>query len=122
MDEELKKIRKNLDFYKKEYDGAMIMFRVSGFYEMYDKDAIKASEILRICRINRMSYNMVGFPKNKLDEYLHKFIRNGYKVVIADMIDIEETAQHCKFMKIKPQNLTLRVIIMIINQLKTQKI
>jgi len=84
------KIKSNVEFYKKEYDGAMIIFRMGDFYEMYDEDAIKASEILGICRINRISYHMVGFPKGKLDEYLPKLIRNGYKVIIAHMIDIED--------------------------------
>ena len=84
------KIKRNVEFYKKEYNGAMVIFRMGDFYEMYDVDAIKASEILGICRINRMSYLMAGFPKNKLDEYLPKLIRNGHKVVIADMIDIED--------------------------------
>lgn len=84
------KIRTNVEFYKKEYNGAMIIFRVGDFYEMYNEDAIKASEVLEICRINRISHLMAGFPKNKLDEYLPKLIRNGYRVVIADMIDIED--------------------------------
>jgi DNA mismatch repair protein MutS len=89
MKEELK-IKRNVEFYKKEYDGAMIMFRVSGFYEMYDVDAIKASEILGICRILREGYYMVGFPNNKLDEYLPKLHQKGYRVVITDLIDIED--------------------------------
>lgn len=84
------KIKRNVEFYKKEYNGAMVIFRMGDFYEMYDVDAIKASEILGICGINRISYFMAGFPKNKLDEYLPKLIRNGYKVVIANMIDIED--------------------------------
>ena len=90
MNTELKKIRKNLDFYKKEYDGAIIMFRMGDFYEMYCEDADKAADILFLSFIKRNSYSLIGFPHYKLDEYLPKFIRNGYKVVIADMIDIED--------------------------------
>lgn len=90
MNTELKKIRKNLDFYKKEYDGAIIMFRMGDFYEMYCEDADKAADILFLSFIKRNSYSLIGFPNHKLDEYLPKLIRNGYKVVIADMIDIED--------------------------------
>lgn len=90
MNDELKKIRKNLDFYKKEYDGAIVIFRMGDFYEMYCEDADKAADILYLSFIRRKSYSLIGFPKNKIDEYLPKLIRNGYKVVIADMIDIED--------------------------------
>lgn len=90
MNVSVKKILKNLYLYKMEYDGAMVIFRAGDFYEMYGKDAEKASEILGICKVDRKAYCLIGFPKNALDEYLPKLIRNGYKVVIADMIDIED--------------------------------
>lgn len=90
MNDGLKKIRKNLDLYKKEYDGAMIMFRMGDFYEMYCEDAIRASDVLCVGTIERNLYCMIGFPNNKLEEYLKPLIRNGYRVVIADLIDIED--------------------------------
>ena len=90
MNVSVKKILKNLYLYKTEYDGAMVIFRAGDFYEMYGKDAEKASEILGIYKVDRKAYCLIGFPKNALDEYLPKLIRNGYKVVIADMIDIED--------------------------------
>lgn len=90
MNAELKRIRKNLDFYKKEHDGAMVIFRADDGYKMYCEDVEKASDILRVYLDDRVDYYQIWFPYDKLDEYLPKLIRNGYKVVIADMIDIED--------------------------------
>ena len=82
MNDELKRIRKNLDFYKKEYDGAMIVFRVGDSYKMYNEDAEKAGAILGLSVDDEFEFYF---------EYLPKLIRNGCKVVIADMIDIEDS-------------------------------
>lgn len=90
MDAKLKKIRKNLDFYKKEHDGAIIIFRANDGYMMFCEDVERASDILRVYLDDRIDYYQIWFPYDKLDEYLPKLIRKGYKVVIADMIDIED--------------------------------
>lgn len=81
MDAKLKKIRKNLDFYKKEYDGAMIIFRVGDSYKMYNEDAEKAGAILGLSVDAELEFYF---------EYLPRLQMNGCNVVMADMIDIED--------------------------------
>ena len=79
---------------KKEYQDAILIFRCGGFYETYMHDATTAAKILGIT-LTRSSkqkeddgsgLRMAGFPYFRLEEYMHKLIRAGYRIVICDQI------------------------------------
>jgi len=67
----------------------MLLFRCGDFYESYDDDAQKISEVLGITLTRRSSDNtrMAGFPYHALDTYLQKLIRSGIRVAICDQLE-----------------------------------
>ncbi|MDE7432795.1 MAG: hypothetical protein K2N34_12895 [Lachnospiraceae bacterium] len=74
---------------KKKHSDAILLFRVGDFYEMMDKDAIEASEILDITLVRRMAekdkpIDLAGFPQDALDTYLPKLVRAGKRVAICE--------------------------------------
>ena len=88
-------IKKQWDDLKAKHPDALLLFRIGDFYEMYNQDARKGSEILGITLIRRTSGNikeMAGFPYHALDTYLPKLIREGQRVAICDML--EEPKRH----------------------------
>ena len=76
---------------KSKHPDSLILFRSGDFYETYQQDAEKASDILGIILTNTKmkdpdgnSVKMAGFPCHALDTYLPKFIRAGERVAICD--------------------------------------
>ncbi|MEZ4842642.1 MAG: DNA mismatch repair protein MutS [Bacteroidia bacterium] len=77
---------------KAKYPGAMVLFRVGDFYETFNEDAVKASEILDIVLTKRANgkashVNLAGFPHHSLDTYLPKLVRAGQRVAICDQLE-----------------------------------
>ncbi|WP_462279942.1 DNA mismatch repair protein MutS [Salinivirga cyanobacteriivorans] len=77
---------------KNKYPDAILLFRVGDFYETFEQDAIKTSEILGITLTKRAngsaSYvELAGFPHHALDNYLPKLVRAGERVAICDQLE-----------------------------------
>ncbi|MBC7383237.1 MAG: DNA mismatch repair protein MutS [Bacteroidia bacterium] len=77
---------------KTKYPGAILLFRVGDFYEMFGEDAIKASQILGIVLTRRANgsatyIELAGFPHHSLDNYLPKLVRAGQRVAICDQLE-----------------------------------
>ncbi len=77
---------------KDKYPDAILLFRVGDFYETFENDAVKASEILGITLTKRAngaaSYvELAGFPHHALDNYLPKLVRAGQRVAICDQLE-----------------------------------
>ena len=80
---------------KGKHPDALLLFRVGDFYETYQQDARKASQILGIILTKSNKYNgpdgkpaeMAGFPHHALDTYLPKLIRAGERVAICDQLE-----------------------------------
>lgn len=77
---------------KGKYPDAILLFRVGDFYETFEQDAIKTSEILGITLTKRAngsaSYvELAGFPHHALDNYLPKLVRAGQRVAICDQLE-----------------------------------
>ncbi len=77
---------------KVKYPGAMVLFRVGDFYETFNEDAVKASEILDIVLTKRANgkvshVQLAGFPHHALDTYLPKLVRAGQRVAICDQLE-----------------------------------
>lgn len=75
---------------KNKVPDAIWLFRVGDFYEMYERDAVDASELLGVpITSKKTTYKSVffciaGFPRTALDIYLPKIIRSGRRVAISE--------------------------------------
>ena len=82
--------RQYLDI-KKRHADAIVFFRLGDFYEMFDDDAVIASEILQIVltgremgKGNRVA--MCGVPYHAAETYAARLLDAGHKVAICDQV------------------------------------
>ena len=83
-------IQKQWNDLKAKHPDALLLFRIGDFYEMYNQDAHKGSDILGITltkRNNGAFKELAGFPHHALDTYLPKLIRAGERVAICDQLE-----------------------------------
>ena len=73
--------------------GAILMFRLGDFYEMFGDDAIKASPVLGATLTSRNGIPMCGVPHHALNAYLAKFIRAGITAALCDQVEDPKTAK-----------------------------
>lgn len=76
-------------YLKAVHENAIVLFRVTDFYEVFFEDAYITSEVLGITMSNRFLIHPVrlpfsGFPAHALDTYLPQLVRAGYRVVIEE--------------------------------------
>ena len=76
---------------KKKHPDALLLFRVGDFYEMFNQDAVKASEVLGITLTRRAGSDkpveLAGFPHHALDTYLPKLVRAELRVAICEQLE-----------------------------------
>ncbi len=65
----------------------LLLFRLGDFYEMFDEDAKRGSEILGITLTARHKQPMAGIPFHAADNYIGKILAAGMKVAICDQIE-----------------------------------
>ena len=73
--------------------GAILMFRLGDFYEMFGEDAAIASPILGATLTQRNGVPMCGVPYHALDSYLAKLIRAGKTAALCDQVEDPKTAK-----------------------------
>lgn len=78
--------------------GAILMFRLGDFYEMFFEDAKIASKILNIALTRRSreegkDYPMCGIPYHAAESYIGKLIKAGFKVAVCDQIEDPKLAK-----------------------------
>ncbi|MBN2541779.1 DNA mismatch repair protein MutS [bacterium] len=83
---------------KQKYPDAILFFRMGDFYEMFDKDAQIASEVLDIALTSRghglpERTPLAGVPYHAGDKYLSKLLDAGYKVAICEQIEDPKLAK-----------------------------
>lgn len=83
---------------KDKHPDAILLFRVGDFYETFEKDAVKTSEILGITLTRRAngqaSYvELAGFPYHSIDVYLPKLVRAGQRVAICEQLEDPKMAK-----------------------------
>ncbi len=77
---------------KKNYEDAILMFRLGDFYEMFFEDAKKASKELELvltgrdCGLSERA-PMCGVPFHSADGYIAKLVSRGYKVAICEQME-----------------------------------
>ena len=73
--------------------GAIVMFRLGDFYEMFGEDAVVASPILGATLTQRNGQPMCGVPYHALNAYLAKLIRAGKTAALCDQVEDPKTAK-----------------------------
>jgi len=67
--------------------GAILMFRLGDFYEMFGEDATVASPILGATLTHRGDMPMCGVPYHAISSYLAKLIRAGKTAALCDQVE-----------------------------------
>ncbi|MBR4354913.1 MAG: DNA mismatch repair protein MutS [Kiritimatiellae bacterium] len=73
--------------------GAIVMFRLGDFYEMFGDDAIVAAPILGATLTHRGDMPMCGVPYHALNGYLCKLIRAGKTAALCDQVEDPKLAK-----------------------------
>ena len=77
---------------KRKFPDAMLLFRVGDFYETFNDDARRASEILGITLTRKASgghtyADLAGIPYHALEQYLPRLVRAGLRVAICEQLE-----------------------------------
>jgi DNA mismatch repair protein MutS len=76
---------------KARYPDAILFFRLGDFYEMFNEDAITASDALKITLTARAKGDekvpMCGVPYHAARGYVAKLLERGFKVAICDQVE-----------------------------------
>ena len=78
---------------KKQYQDAIVFFRMGDFYEMFYEDALTASRTLEITLTSRSkdsrggSIPMCGVPYHAVDSYLARLVKKGFRVAICEQME-----------------------------------
>ncbi len=77
--------------------GALVLFRMGDFYELFGDDAREAAELLDLTLTSRDkgpdATPMAGFPHHHLDVQLVKLVAAGRRVAICEQIDDPKTTK-----------------------------
>ena len=94
MSEELTPMQRQYRTIKRDLPpGAILMFRLGDFYEMFGEDAVVASPILGATLTQRAGQPMCGIPYHALDAYLAKLIRAGKTAALCDQMEDPRTVK-----------------------------
>ncbi|MGA8220587.1 MAG: DNA mismatch repair protein MutS, partial [Candidatus Acidiferrales bacterium] len=77
---------------KKQHPGALLLFRLGDFYELFYDDAVMASGLLQITLTARnkekgQAVPMCGVPYHAAENYIARLIRAGHKVAICEQME-----------------------------------
>ncbi|MFV4928427.1 DNA mismatch repair protein MutS [Lactobacillus delbrueckii subsp. allosunkii] len=83
---------------KDQYPDAFLFYRVGDFYELYEDDAIKGSQILELTLTHRSNklenpIPMAGVPHMAVDSYVNTLVEKGYKVAICEQLEDPKKAK-----------------------------
>ncbi|HWP02595.1 MAG TPA: DNA mismatch repair protein MutS [Gemmatimonadaceae bacterium] len=77
---------------KAQHQGAVLMFRMGDFYEMFYEDAEIAARVLGLTLTTRnngaaASVPLAGVPVKAVTEYLRRLVQQGYRVAICEQVE-----------------------------------
>ncbi len=77
---------------KGENPDTLLLFRMGDFYETFEDDAVKASNVLGIVLTKRAngaasSVPLAGFPHHALENHLPKLVDAGFRVAICEQLE-----------------------------------
>ena len=78
---------------KKQHPGALLLFRLGDFYELFYDDAVVASRLLQITLTARnkekgQAVPMCGVPYHAAENYIARLIKAGHKVAICEQMEV----------------------------------
>lgn len=90
-------LRQYLDL-KQQAEGALLLYRMGDFYELFFEDAQVAAPVLGITLTKRRHNNeveapMCGVPHHAFDNYLGKLLEAGFRVAVAEQVEDPATAK-----------------------------
>src|SRR3982074_612165 len=82
---------------KEKVPGALLLFRLGDFYELFFEDAVTAARELEITLTSRNKEKgnaipMCGVPYHSAEGYIARLIQKGYRVAICDQIEVPNAA------------------------------
>lgn len=77
---------------KAKHPDFMLFYRMGDFFELFFDDAVQAAQALGIQLTKRGKHlgediPMCGVPVARAEEYLHKLIRKGFRVAVAEQLE-----------------------------------
>ncbi len=77
---------------KNQVPGALLMFRLGDFYELFYEDAVTAARELEITLTSRnkekgQGIPMCGVPHHAAESYIARLVQRGYRVAICDQME-----------------------------------
>src|SRR4051795_6039289 len=83
---------------KEQVSGALLMFRLGDFYELFFEDAVTAARELEITLTSRnkekgAAIPMCGVPYHAAEGYIARLIQKGYRVAICDQMEDPKVAK-----------------------------
>jgi DNA mismatch repair protein MutS len=83
---------------KSRNPGAVLLYRMGDFYEMFDDDAKIASKVLGLTLTSRNhggaeNTPLAGFPYHALDRYAHRLVKAGYKIAVCEQTEDPKAAK-----------------------------
>src|ERR671937_2322193 len=83
---------------KEQAPGALLMFRLGDFYELFFEDAVTAARELEITLTSRnkekgAAVPMCGVPYHAAEGYIARLIQKGYRVAICDQTEDPKVAK-----------------------------
>ncbi len=97
-DVELTPMMKQYYAAKEASKGAILLFRMGDFYEMFNEDAYKAAKTLNITvttrdRNKENPMPMAGFPWQHLESYMARLVAAGHRVAVCDQMEDPKKAK-----------------------------
>jgi DNA mismatch repair protein MutS len=83
---------------KAQNPGALLLFRMGDFYELFYEDAQTAAKVLGLTLTSRDKGSpnpvpMAGFPYHALNGYLQKLVRAGHRAAICEQVEDPKQAK-----------------------------
>jgi len=83
---------------KQQVPGALLLFRLGDFYELFFEDAVTAARELEITLTSRnkekgAAIPMCGVPYHAVDGYIARLIQKGYRVAICEQMEDPRVAK-----------------------------
>lgn len=84
---------------KAKAKGAVVLFRMGDFYELFADDALRAAPVLELALTSRdkdkgdSAVAMAGFPHHSAPAHIAKLIASGFKVAICDQMEDPKLAK-----------------------------
>ncbi|MEP7367867.1 MAG: DNA mismatch repair protein MutS, partial [Acidobacteriota bacterium] len=83
---------------KQQVPGALLMFHLGDFYELFFEDAVTAAQALEITLTSRNKEKgepvpMCGVPRHSADNYIARLVQKGYRVALCDQVEDPKAAK-----------------------------